>query len=398
MIDRLLANSSAKLPRAFEKRHRTADFEDSMSNLMSIALGMVSDDPAKHIPYVWGGKHLDKPTQWSSPPESNKTGCTARIGLDCSGFVQMVFEKAGFGRGAAELNAASLAKLESWKMLTDRGYFVYLMPKPAISDLLPGDVLFFADGGSIYHTGIFWQASETINGVTGPAMINSLGKSKCEVNIANEAAGKPTGVMVSVLDADWQNKLYAALRMVGSSYLLFNADGEQFAAVSESTAPVYAVYDTVANILRVVGYEADAGTGLPAGLAFEALGVNGPGTFPIPQLNWSDGNTSMLQLPSLDSPFIDSLQYFATSPPDWWHGVAPPETGGTIKIINWTRSPYVGSINGTFSITMNTYYTRTEDSTFMVDSVSVTEKVTKYYSKTAQISGSVGGLMGYTVF
>jgi hypothetical protein len=34
----------------------------------------------------------------------------------------------------------------------------------------------------------------------------------------------------------------------------------------------------------------------------------------------------------------------------------------------------------------------------MVDTVSVTEKVTKYYVKTAEVSGSVGGLMGYVVF
>ncbi|HET6510578.1 MAG TPA: NlpC/P60 family protein [Candidatus Kapabacteria bacterium] len=393
LIEELLANSTTILDRPQEKLPRTAGFEDSIANLMSIALEMVTAPAVSHIPYVWGGKHIDRPTRWSTPPDTNGT-CTDRIGLDCSGFVQHVFEAAGFGREAPELNAHSLAQVNNWSILTDRGYFVNLIPNPAIEDLMPGDVLFFSSGEGIYHTGFFWTASTRINGVTGPAMINSLGRSNCHINYANEAAGNPTGVMASLLTPNWQGKLIAALRIVGSSYIMFNVNGEQFHADNGDVVGGYAVYDSVKSILRIVGYEPQTPTVDPTGISFNVSNVTGPGTYPIPEVDYYAPYVPLLHLPG-NVGLSDSTMYFGSAPRDTWGGPQPPQTGGTLKILQWDRSKYVGSMTATFTLRLNAYFDRLEDSTYTIDTVTYTTQVLKYYYKSVEVTGTVGGIMGY---
>lgn len=70
-----------------------------------------------HTPYVWGG--------------------TSPRGFDCSGFVQYVFRQYGYNLPRTAADQAAAGKKVSKK------------------DLKPGDLVYFASGGSIDHIGIY---------------------------------------------------------------------------------------------------------------------------------------------------------------------------------------------------------------------------------------------------
>lgn len=393
-IEDISRNSTMTIHKAATKRPIVTSLDDSIRAMLDLAVSMVSSDPAKHIHYVWGGKQLVKPTAWSTPPDTNGT-CAPRFGLDCSGFVQYVFDKSGFGRQALELNAQSLSTPESWKFLSDRGYFALSLDKPSLAELLPGDVLFFTSGSgtAIVHTGVFWTSSASINGQTGPAMINASGYSSCYRNYAREAAGTPSGVIATRLDGLKELKLASAMRFINSNYLDFKAYGNLYFAYGGHLGG-FAVLDTLKGSLRVVGCEEQVTSYLPACFGFSVDGISGPGTYPIPQLDPHDSYLTELQLPGEES-LADSLVYFATSPPDWWHGPTPPATGGELKILAMNRSRYVGSITGTFKVKVNSYYTRYEDSTYVIDTTTITTQVVKYYYQSTDVEGKFGGLMAY---
>lgn len=92
-------------------------------------------------PYVWGGN--------------------TKAGIDCSGFVQMVYRSQGINlaRDADEQSVTG-------KLVGFRGYR---------DDLLPGDTLYFTShNGRITHTGLYIGNNEFIQAVEPHVMISSL--------------------------------------------------------------------------------------------------------------------------------------------------------------------------------------------------------------------------------
>lgn len=396
MIDALLKVSSGKIRGVYQKGHSRASLDDSMIALIRIAEGMVSDDPAKHIPYVWGGKRIDKPTKWSTPPASNDTGCKERVGLDCSGFVQLLFEKAGFGREASELNAASLSMPDSWDILTKRGYFVTSLWRPKYEDLLPGDVLFFGTENSIWHTGIYWSKSASINGNVGHAMINSLGRSRCDSSYARENAGILTGVLASPLGPDWQSKLVSAIRVIGHSYLDFGIDGNVWFAKEEVG---HAVFDSVDQQLLIAGGDEIDSTRYAALLVLHVPNFKiQTGKQSIPEIPYnSSEDRSDFHIYGEDGSVSDSLLFSTSAPPSNWEGATPPRTGGEIDVQGITKTPGfpIGAITATFNVRMNSYFYRYVDTIYVRDSVQVKDSTLKSFFLSKEVKGKIGGAIIY---
>jgi cell wall-associated NlpC family hydrolase len=394
MLRQLFDSSTFNVSRTFQP-HQITSLEDSIAALVQFALSKVSSDSAKHIHYVWGGKHLDKVTRWSQPPYSN-SDCIDRIGLDCSGFVQYLFEQVGFGRGAPELSVKSMATdTNSWKFMRARGYTVNYMPKAKLKDLSPGDVLFFSnDDGGLSHTGIFWDSAAHLNGRKTPAFISSAGSASCDTDYAREALGTPTGVVATPFNNYWQNNLVSAIHFSHSNFMTFTGDSHNFVgSFREFEAPFR--YDTTAHILTATAFDDSDGFIANAFLFFRADSVKGAGTYTIPERNSDSADITKFWWVGADHSSPDSLVFFASTPPDTWHGKKPAATGGKVTIQSMVRGPERGSVMGTFQFKANTYYSRFEDSTWMVDTVKHSQRVTKYYYTPTDVSGRFGGIMDY---
>lgn len=387
MVQHLLDSGTFHISGIQQKGNRITGLEDSLQSLVDFAVSKVSADAATHIPYVWGGKHIDRPTKWAkcSSPDSN-AHCPDRIGLDCSGFVQYCFEQVGFGREEPELNVASLAQASSWDFMTNRGYFIVSLPSPKISELMPGDVLIFKDGNNLVHTGIFWKSDATINNAVTPAFINSAGRSDCDACYAKEARGELTGVVATPLTSYWEGRIFSVIRITGWS-LSFSANGYRFFGGYNHGVAAFTL-DTTLKILEVGACDSAR-----ACVFFKAANITAAGTYPITEREYDDYYAFEYAGDSLTYP--DSLFYYITAPPTWWKGNNRSPTGGELKITGFSRGQYFGTITGTFTFKANSYYERYEDSTYMIDTVKHTTSVPKYYSKQTEVTGSFGGVMGY---
>jgi cell wall-associated NlpC family hydrolase len=211
MLEQFFDSSYAKPPRMEQGKYVPASLEDSVTRLVQFAISKVTDDSALHIPYVWGGKRLDKEDEWVRPPMHNDT-CPARVGLDCSGFIQYIFEQVGFGRHTPEINAEALSDPSNWEFMTKRGYQIRKTALPSVSSLKPGDVLFFKnESGHISHIGLFTGTAQ-FGKFKGPAFVSSLGHSDCATNYEKEQNGQLSGVRLSPLGSFWGSRLVASLR------------------------------------------------------------------------------------------------------------------------------------------------------------------------------------------
>lgn len=400
MVQHLIDSGTFTIMSIQPKRHRPQSLEDSIRNLIDFAVSKVSEDSATHIPYVWGGKHVDRPTAWSrSPLDTSKpnvnASCAPRVGLDCSGFVQYCFEQVGFGREAPELNVASLAQTSSWDFIAKRGYYVIPLSSPKVSDLLPGDVLIFSESaggaGGYVHTGIFWSADANINGERTPAFISSAGRSRCDTNYARESRGILTGVVASPLGDYWKPRLVVAIRITEWK-LTFFADGYMFFGVYGNAG--YG-YDTLRKKLFFGAADDTNEATSRAGVFVQIENVTDTGTYQILEKDFDSSYTAQFYFAGEDLSYPDSLLYFAARPPEWWKGAPPPATGGEVKISGFWRGPLFGTVAGTFSFKANSYYSRYEDSTYFQDTVKVTVNVTKYYYQQTEVTGTFAGGMGY---
>jgi hypothetical protein len=128
---------------------------------------------------------------------------------------------------------------------------------------------------------------------------------------------------------------------------------------------------------------------------FYADEVTGVGTFPIKERHPDSNRVSWFLYTGPAHDYPDSLQLYASSPPSWWHGGAVLPTGGEVKITRLDRGPYYSTMAGTFTFIGNSYYSRIEDSTYMIDTVTYTDQVTKYYYQQKEVKGSFSGLVGF---
>jgi hypothetical protein len=391
----LLDSSTTVASRIIEKGAQISSFADSLQHLLDLAADMVTTDSSKHIPYVWGGKHLDKPTKWSQPPNSNSE-CAARIGLDCSGFVQYIFEKAGFGRQAPELNVASLARVENWDFIAKRGYRVLSLLNPKPSDLIPGDVLIFGTGGG-NHTGIFWKQDAHLPTGVSPAFINSMGQPSCDSCYDREAHHKPIGVVFTPLGPKMTAQLVSAIRILPSNTLTFGIPSHQYAGdFRVGEAPF--VFDSTLKTLTASAFDDTTYIINPQAMSFlffQAEKVTGVGKFKILERSADSADIPKFWYAGDDGTSHDSTSYQASTPPSWWHGAKPKQTGGEVNILNFSPARERGTIAGTFKFNANTYYERLEDSTYMIDTVKFSLPVWKYYYQQAEVSGRFGGAMTY---
>ncbi|WP_409341415.1 NlpC/P60 family protein [Paenibacillus sp. MBLB4367] len=101
------------------------------------------------------------------------TGGSTPNGFDCSGFVQYVFDKfnVDLPRTSADMYASA-------------GY--------GVSDPQPGDLVFFADRGRVFHVGLYMGNGQYINA----------------------SSGKTRGVTVTSLYSSWSQKYYVGAKHV----------------------------------------------------------------------------------------------------------------------------------------------------------------------------------------
>lgn len=102
-----------------------------------------------------------------------KYGGLTKNGIDCSGFIIKTYEEAV--GGTYPRSASSLAKLGI----------------PVTSDPLPGDIVLFANKGSVFHAGIYIGDRNVIHAAS---------------------SGDKTGVIISNLDSPWYKTYYYGMR------------------------------------------------------------------------------------------------------------------------------------------------------------------------------------------
>jgi hypothetical protein len=361
--------------------------------MANYAESFVSSDSAKHIPYVWGGKQLNQPTEWSTPPSANQNGCSARIGLDCSGFVGLVLNHFGVRPNVAEVSVEGLVNIDNWQHVKSEGHDVLYFLSPKAENLLPGDILIFMDNvGNLVHTGIFYSQQAKFPSGTQPGFINSIGHSKCADNYAQEANGKLTGVVLSPFGPMTQARTFAAIRFTAPLYARFTIDGRDYVDNPAGTL------DTTSHDFSLYASIYDSSKKVSANFTFRAVGVTGKGTYTIPEISYDSSNKFSEFSAVSDSVLSnsDSLRFYATTPPHWWGGSNPPATGGQLKIESLARGDgdgYFGTVAGTFSFKGNAFWYRYEDSTYYQDTVKVTTRVQKYYVRQQQVTGRFEGRM-----
>lgn len=392
MLQHLIDSSTTNIGGAYQKGgHPIQWLGDSSSNMVTYAKSLVN---GTHIPYVWGGKHIDKPTEWASP---NKAGqCAARVGLDCSGFVSLVLAHAGFKLAANEVNVYGLVNSVNWEPVRKRGYEVTYFIEPQVKDLLPGDILIFQDSiGRLVHTGMFWDQKASLPTGVSPAFFNAMGHAKCADTYEQEAAGKQSGVVATALGPYWSSHLLMYIRVYNRNFMKFKILGNEYVNHS-STAPAAPILDTTTNEFLITAYDDSSETAKMAALIIHAENVTGKGTFTIPERTQdSIGYSEIYVIPKHDSIFnADSISYYVTPPPKWWHGDNPPATGGQIKVTSFAHDKNYGTIAGTFDFKANAYFSRYEDSTYYIDTAKYTTTVKRYYVNPTRVTGSFEGLMG----
>jgi gamma-D-glutamyl-L-lysine dipeptidyl-peptidase len=168
---------------AFHKWHQGAHvvFQKEFAlDEVKIPIGAVLPITSKHQVVLPNGDKVSVPTYYFQTPLINDTyikqlittakqflgtpyvwGGNTKAGIDCSGFVQMVYRANG-------INLARDADEQSitGKLVGFRGY---------TEDLLPGDTLYFAGhNGRITHTGLFLGNNEFIQATEPHVMISSL--------------------------------------------------------------------------------------------------------------------------------------------------------------------------------------------------------------------------------
>jgi cell wall-associated NlpC family hydrolase len=391
-----LLNNSTSIPQnAMHQGHNQIQWlPDSSDAMANYAESFVSDDSATHIPYVWGGKQIDQPTEWSTYPHpaaaSNQNGCSARIGLDCSGFVGLVLKHFGVRPNVAEVSVAGLVNSENWKNVKKAGYDLIYFGHPKVENLLPGDILIFTDNvGNLVHTGIFYSQHAKFASGTQPGFINSTGHIKCSANYALEAQGKLTGVMLSPFGPITEARTLFAIRIT-REYVRFTIDGRDYEDFHNTNTS--ALLDTTSHDFSFSA--ASDTSGVHAYLRVRAVGVTGKGTYTIPEMSYDSvlKYSNFRAIPDSLSNY-DSVWYFATTPPSWWQGSNPPATGGQLKIETLAHDNNGGTAAGTFSLKGNAYWYRYEDSTYYQDSLKFTTQVKKYYVRQREVKGRFEGYM-----
>jgi hypothetical protein len=394
---RYLIDSSTSQPQSIaEKGHdRIQWIADTAVDMAKYAMSLVTEDSAKHIPYVWGGKQLAQPSEWASPPDTNKKGCTARIGLDCSGFVGLVLAHFGFRPDLPEVSVAGLLNSNAWAKIKNRGYQVLYFGSPKARDLLPGDILIFTDDvGNLVHTGIFYSQTAKFGTGTQPGFVNSTGHSSCWRNYAEEANNHLTGVVLSPFGPKTEARTFFAIRIVASEHVRFAFNGNEY--INHTVTSVASVILDTANMqLNGFGYDDSNSTSKNAAVHFIAVGVNGKGTFEIPpgdrdSITYSE----FYAIPTSQTFNGDSIDYYVTPPPKWWHGGTVPEPGGQLMVTSFAHDTTYGTIAGNFTMRGNAYWSRTEDSVYYVDSLQVKWPVTRYYFDSKEVKGSFEGILG----
>lgn len=99
--------------------------------------------------YAWGGGDLNGPTRGiRDGGVADSFGDYNKIGFDCSGLVIYALGQASGGALRVPHSAAAQSQMGQ--------------PVP-VQAIVPGDVLFFADGAGVHHTGIYMGGGQMVN-------------------------------------------------------------------------------------------------------------------------------------------------------------------------------------------------------------------------------------------
>lgn len=99
--------------------------------------------------YAWGAGDANGPTRGiHDGGVADSFGDYNKVGFDCSGLV--IYALAQASGGAVRVPHSAAAQAQMGQPVTN-------------SAIVPGDVLFFADGGGVHHTGIYLGSGQMVN-------------------------------------------------------------------------------------------------------------------------------------------------------------------------------------------------------------------------------------------
>ena len=130
-------------------------------------------------------------------------------------------------------------------------------------------------------------------------------------------------------------KLVSAIRILPTNTLTFGIPGHQYAGdFRVGEAPF--VFDSTQKTLTASGFDDSTYIISPKAMSFlffQAEKVTGVGKFKILERNTDSADIAKFWYAGDDGTSHDSTSYYASTPPSWWHGAKPKQTGGEMNIL-----------------------------------------------------------------